>query len=286
MATAVLSKTPRAHDAPAAPATRASWCGQLKVGALYVPVKAYSAIATPPDTPLRQLHTACGKRIEYRKCCPEHGTVVPEDIVKGYPYQSDQYVRLSDEELISLQPADEKTIDLKHFLEPARVDLTLLAGRTLSLLPANPAARRPFFTICEALRQSGKWAIGHVVFSGKRQIVVVRAAEETLLVHTLYHPALRRELTTADGADVEINNQDLRRLLKLIKASRQEIPWHDYRDDSERRLTQLVETKLATANRLPSRRRNGQRKSGPATVKAPKVLIRSRSSTRSRRKAA
>ena len=64
MATAVLSEAPRACEAHAAPASRASWCGQLKLGTLCVPVKAYAAIASPPEIPLKQLHAACGQRIE------------------------------------------------------------------------------------------------------------------------------------------------------------------------------------------------------------------------------
>jgi DNA end-binding protein Ku len=78
-----MPRTARACELHAAPASRASWCGQLRLGDLCVPVKAYAAIATPPETPLRQLHAACGQRIEYRKCCPEHGAVAPEEIVKG-----------------------------------------------------------------------------------------------------------------------------------------------------------------------------------------------------------
>ncbi len=148
MATSVLPEASRTCETHAAPASRASWCGQLKLGTLCVPVKAYAAIATPPEIPLRQLHALCGERIEYQKCCPKHGEVPAEEIVKGYPYQPDQYVRLTEEELASLQPADEKTLHLEHFLEPAGVDLVLLAGRILRLgrsgrhwarsLPHNP----------------------------------------------------------------------------------------------------------------------------------------------------
>jgi len=146
----VLPESPRERETHAAPASRASWCGQLKLGTFCVPVKAYAAIATPPEIPLRQLHAVCGERIEYRKCCPQHGEVPAEEIIKGYPYQPDQYVRLSEEELASLQPADEKTICLEHFWGPGQVDLTLLAGRSLYLAPANPAARRPFATVYQA----------------------------------------------------------------------------------------------------------------------------------------
>ena len=262
MATSVLREAPRTCEAHAAPASRASWCGQLKLGTLCVPVKAYAAIATPPEMPLRQLHAACGQRIEYRKCCPTHSEVPAEEIVKGYPYQPDQYVRLTEEELMSLQPTDEKTIYLEHFLDPTIVDLVLFAGRTLYLAPANPAARRPFATVLQSLQRSSKWAVGRVVFSGKWQLVVIRPDDEVLLVHTLYHPVQRRALVNSEGGDVEISQQDLRPLLRLIDTNEGNIPWEDYRDDTERRLTELIEAKVAAAQNPRSGRANGRHRSG------------------------
>jgi DNA end-binding protein Ku len=209
-----------------------------------------------------QLHAVCGQRIEYRKCCPTHGEVPPEEIVKGYPYQPDQYVRLSEEELASLQPTDEKTIYLEHFLDPARVDLVLLAGRSLYLTPANPAARRPFATVLQSLERSGKWAVGRIVFSNKWQIVVIRPTDELLLVHTLYHPAQRRALVNGEGGEVEVSQQDLRPLLRLIDTADGEIPWADYQDDTERRLTELVEAKVAAAQNPRAARSGGRHRSG------------------------
>jgi len=262
MATSVLHEAPRTCEAHAAPASRASWCGQLKLGTLCVPVKAYAAIATPPEIPLRQLHAVCGQRIEYRKCCPTHGEVPAEAIIKGYPYQPDQYVRLTEEELASLQPTDEKTIYLEHFLDPTNVDLVLFAGRSLYLTPANPAARRPFATVLQSLQRSGKWAVGRVVFSGKWQLVVIRPADLVLLIHTLYHPAQRRALVNSVGGEVEISQQDLRPLLRLIDTTDGEIPWDNYQDDTERRLTELVEAKVAAAQNPRPGRATGRHRAG------------------------
>ena len=285
MATTLMSETVRAGEPHAAPASRASWCGQLRLGAICVPVKAYAAIATPPEIPLRQLHAGCGERIEYKKCCPKHGAVPAEKIVKGYPYQPDQYVQLSETELDELRPADEKTIHLEHFLDPALLDPTLLAGRSLHLAPANPAARKPFATVYEALQRSGKWAIGRVVFSGKRQIVAVRPADQVLLVHTLYHPALCRALVNTDIADVEVTQKDLRPVLRVINATNGKIRWKKYQDDSERRLSELVEAKVAAAQNGRAARSNGRRRS--ATGSRTKAKRRaSNGSAGNRRKAA
>ncbi len=264
MATSVMTLPMRASQPYAAPASRSSWCGQLRLGDLCVPVKAYAAIATPPETPLRQLHDLCGQRIEYRKSCPKHGAVPPEEIVKGYPYQPDQYVRFSTDELERLQPEDDKTIHLKHFLDPSLVDLVLLAGRSLSLAPANPAAQRPFATIQQAIRQSAKWGIGQVVFSGKRQIVLVRPEDSILMLHTMHHPALRRALGGGDVGDFQIPAKDLRPPRRVIDSAEGTVPWEDFRDDTDQRLTELVQTKLRPAKRRRTNGSNGKSRSAAA----------------------
>jgi len=286
MATIALPHPPPVCQPQAAPASRASWCGQLKLGTLCVPVKAYAAIATPPEIPLRQLHALCGERIEYKKWCPQHGAVPNEEIIKGYPYQPDQYVRLSEEELTSLQPADDKTIHLEHFLDPALLDLVLLAGRSLCLAPANPLARRPFAAIHHALQHSGKWGVGRVVFSGKSQIIAVRPADEVLLLHTLYHPTQRRALLNPEGALVEVSQQNLQPLLRIIRAGDGEIPWEDYQDDYERRLTVLIEAKVTAAQAPGVGRTNGKRRSANGTSRAESSARPPRGSPGARRKAA
>lgn len=270
MTTTVSPKAARVFECLAAPASHASWCGQLRLGTICVPVKAYAAIATPPEIPLRQLHAGCGERIEYRKCCPQHGAVPAEEIIKGYHYQPDRYVELSETELEQLQPVDEKTIQLNHFVDPALLDLVLFAGRSLYLIPANPAARRSFALVHQALLRSGKWAIGRVVFSGRWQLLVARPADRVLLIHTLYHPILRRALVRDEGADVEIAQQDLRPMLQIIDAAQKEIPWQDYQDDSERRLTELVEGKVNAAQNPRAARSNGKHR--PATTRSSNLV--------------
>jgi DNA end-binding protein Ku len=248
-------------------------------------VKAYAAIAAPPETPLRQLHSVCGQRIEYRKWCPKHGAVPPEEITKGYPYQPDQYVQLSADEIDQLQADDDKTIHLKHFVEPAHVDLVLFAGRSLYLVPANPAAQRPFATVQQAIHNSGKWGIGLVVFSGKRQTVVVRPEDHILMVHTLYHPALRRALANGDIGDPQVPAKDVRPLRRVINSANGAVPWDDFQDDTDRRLAELVQAKLRSTT---SRRRNGSNgRTRSATARSgSRREARPAATARSRRRAA
>jgi DNA end-binding protein Ku len=245
MATNVKTAAVRIAESNAAPASRASWCGQLQIGDLCVPVKAYAAIATPPETPLRQLHAGCGRRIEYKKWCPKHGAVSQDEIVKGYPYQPEQYVELSQSELDQLQPTDDKTIHLEHFLKPSFIDPVLFAGRSLYLLAANPAARRSFVMVARALERSGKWGLGRVILSNRWQIVIVRPIENALLVHTLHHPAQSRALPSVETMEAKVTQTELRPLVKTINGLNGDVNWEAYKDNAERRLVEAVECKIS-----------------------------------------
>src|SRR5262249_55681489 len=99
-----------AVPAAAAPRGRASWSGLLRLSLVAVPVKAYPATTTSPETHCHQLHAACGQRIRYLKQCPVHGPVEAGAIVRGYPYAPDQYVVIADDQLDRLRPAAERAL--------------------------------------------------------------------------------------------------------------------------------------------------------------------------------
>ena len=247
-----------AADAPAA--SRASWIGMLQMDDFSVPVKAYSAIASP-ESQLHLIHAGCGRRVSLRKVCPEHGSHESTDTQKAFAYSSDLLVELSDDELSTLNPVDDKTIVIERFFSPDRLDPTLLAGRTLFLGPASLAAQQAFQLLKTAVDQKKTWALGRTVFSQKRQLVVIHSRDETLLLHTLHDPALRRMPVSIQPNGRAPSRSDIRKLAALMVDCGGAIPWSDYHDDSHERLAALVARKIgATSNG-----RNGKSKT-PATT--------------------
>ena len=184
----IPSLQPAAY-APAA--SRASWIGTIQIDDFSIPVKAYSAIASP-ESHLNLIHASCGRRVSLRKVCPKHGMLEPDETQKAFAYSPDILVELPDDELKQLNPVDDKTIVIERFFSPDRLDPTLLAGRTLSLAPANLAAHHPFRLLKAALESKQVWALGRTVLSQKRQLVVIHSHDESLLLHTLHDPSLRR----------------------------------------------------------------------------------------------
>jgi len=225
---------------------RASWSGLLRFSLVAVPVKAYPVTASGQEIHLNQLHAGCGQRIRYEKRCPLHGKVEAGALASGYQYSPDQYVVVNDADLDQLRPAKDRALCLERFLDAGQLDPALFSGRSLHLLPDGPAAHHPYAVLTEALRQRGKWALGRVVLSNHRQLVLLRPANRLLVVHVLHYPsqlrassALEAELRAGVGSEAE------RELAgTLIETASQAISWSDYRDDYQEQLLILVEAAL------------------------------------------
>lgn len=231
----------------AAPRGRASWSGLLRLSLVTVPVQAYPAVSTTEAVQLNQLHAGCGERIRYEKRCPLHGAVEAAMIAKGYQYAPDQYVIIEAEELEAIRPAQEKALTLVQFVEPQQLDLALLSGRTLYLMPQGLAAHRPYRVLQQALVQCGRWALARVVMSGHRCAAVVRPSGGLLCAHMLHDPA---QLRAADPWQSQLSaeavaEQELQLARMLIDAAGGAVDWSSYQDDTAQQLVKLVEAKVA-----------------------------------------
>jgi DNA end-binding protein Ku len=235
-----------AATAPA-PRGRPSWSGLLRLSLVSVPVKAYPAVSTSSVTPLHQLHADCGQRIRYEKRCPQHGPVDAAAIVRGYAYAPDQHVLVDPEELDRLRPNQEKVLLLEHFLPAHQVEPTRFAGRSLYLLPDSLAAQHPYGVVAEAMRQARRWALGRVVFSAQRCLVLVRPASRVLVLDVLHYPAQVRapQVWDADLGGGLATAEELRLAGQLIDAASGPLDWSRYRDTTAEELAALVETKVA-----------------------------------------
>jgi len=227
---------------------RSSWSGLLRVSLVAVPVKAYAAVSSASaSSHCHMLHAGCGQRIGYQKHCPRHGAVESADIVRGYEYSRGQHVVVEPEELEKLRPARDKALVLEQFVAQAEVDPTFYAGRSLHLLPDGPAAQHPYGVLVDALRQAGKAALGRVVFSGSRQLVLVRPSGRVLALDVLHYPAQVR-LAASWEADVVASAatpEERALAAQLISRSSGPADWARYRDTSTEELAALLQAKVA-----------------------------------------
>src|ERR1022692_4907848 len=231
----------------AGPRGRSSWSGLLRLSLVAIPVKAFAVHSTSAAIQFNQLHVNCGRRIQYQKRCPAHGPVEAAEIVRGYQHAPDQYVMTEPEELEKIRPAKDKALVLEQFIPAHQVDPVFFAGRSLYLLPDGLAARHPYAVIAEALQQEGKWALGRVVLSANRQLVLIRSLGRLLVMDVLHFPS---EVRTPAAWEAELRTgaasaEEIHWIRMLLDAGSSPLDWRRYRDVNTQELTALIEAKIA-----------------------------------------
>src|SRR5687768_10531440 len=97
------------EDAPMPP--RSIGSGAISFGLVSIPVKLYVAASSEAPS-FNLLHAKCGTRIRQQRFCPTCNKVVErDDLVRGYEFAKDQYVRVTDDELKALEGEASEAIE-------------------------------------------------------------------------------------------------------------------------------------------------------------------------------
>ena len=227
------------------PYGRPSWSGLLQFSLVGIPLKAYPAVRTRDVPSAHLLHADCGQRIRYAKQCPVHGTVDSAAIVKGYEYGPGRHVLAQPDELDALRPVQDKALRLERFLTPDQLNPLLFAGRSLYLVPDGPAAEPGYGVLRLALAKRQRWALGRMVLGGQRQVVLVRPADTSLVLHVLHYPEHVRVCPQTVWPMKQEPEEELRLAGMLIDAADGKVDWTAYADQSAQELKTLIEAKLA-----------------------------------------
>ena len=226
------------------PYGRPSWSGLLQFSLVGIPLKAYPAVRTRDVPTAHLLHADCGQRLRYAKHCPVHGPVDSAAIVRGYEYGPGQHVVVEPDELDQLRPAQDKALRLERFLAPGQLDPLLFAGRSLYLVPDGPAAEPGYGVLRTALAQRQRWALGRMVLGGHRQVVLVRPAGTTLVLHVLHYPEQVRVCPQTVWPLAEEPTEELGLAGMLIEAAGGKVDWTAYPDLAAQEVKALIEAKL------------------------------------------
>lgn len=236
--------------------SRASWNGQLTLGPLTLPVKAYPALVVPSQGPLHQIHVGCGERISQRKVCPQHGELTAAEIGKAFEFGPNDRLPISESELNSLAPTDDKTICIEHLIPSDKFETTLLSGRSLFLVPTHVVAEPGYAQAVVLLSHACAWGVGRMVLTDQWRAIAVRAEGRRLLLYVLHWPEHRRACPDADIDTASVAPTEMRVLEKTLLPLHKSFAWEEYRDEGAERLNRLITAKLVS-RQTPADTRGG-----------------------------
>jgi DNA end-binding protein Ku len=218
--------------------------GSISFGLVSIPVRMYSA-ASSGGIAFNMLHAKCGSRIKQQTFCPVCNVVVDRaELVRGYEFAKDQYVRVSDDELKSLEGEASKLIDIAEFVPLDKVD-PIYFERTYYLGP-DKGGEKAYRLLAEAMTQSERVALAKFVMRGKESLVLVRAAQGGLMLHTMYFADEVRSFAEIDkGQSAKIKDGELALAQQLIDGlSNAEFEPDRYADEYRQRVLELVDSKV------------------------------------------
>lgn len=226
---------------------RSLWRGAIAFGLVHIPIKVYAA-TEDRDVTFRQLHARCHTPIRYRKYCPTCDMEPdPSDIVRGYEYQSGQFVVLEDEVLEEQLPQGrEKTVEVLHFVDLAEID-PVYFDRSYYLEP-DAGGGRAYKLLRETLDERNRIAIAQVTLRTRPRMAAVRVGPEGILtMHTLHYPdEIRSPQSLMNGwINAQVRSEELEMALQLVDQRSRPFEPDEYRDEYREGVLQQVEARLA-----------------------------------------
>jgi len=219
-------------------AARALWKGAISFGLVHIPVEMYSAVQEH-ELDLTMLDRRDFSPVGYKRYNKTTGKDVTwDDIVKGYEYQDNEYVVLSDEDLKRANVEATQTIDILAFVDAADVPLTYFE-QPYYLAPSRGGAK-VYALLRETLRKAGKIGIATVVIRTKQHLCALVCDDDKIVLNTLRYAneirsAEELKLPPATMKAAGISDKELQMALSLVEGMSE--PWkpeqyHDtYKDD-------------------------------------------------------
>jgi DNA end-binding protein Ku len=224
---------------------RAIWSGAISFGLVNIPVKLYSAVQRK-TVRFHQLDQEDNQRIQQRRVNPRTGEEVPyEKLVKGYEISPDRYVVITPEELESLEPEKTRMIDIVAFVDLDQID-PIYYDHPYYLAP-DKGAEKAYRLLLDAMKESGKVAIGRFVLRSKENLVAIRPRDDVLTLETML---FADEVVPPDNLDelpgdgkVKTSKQELEMAQQLIDSLAEDFEPDQYRDEYRERVLDLIDRK-------------------------------------------
>lgn len=226
---------------------RSLWKGSISFGLVNIPVVLYSA-ENRNSFDLTLLDRRDMKPVGFKRYNKESGKEVAWDqIVKGYEYEKDRYVVLTDEDFRRANVEATQTIDILNFVRAEEIPPT--SFETPYYLAPDKRGEKGYALLRETLSKTGKVAVATVVIRTRQYIAALIPWSEMMVLNTLrYANELRptkdlgipaKSLKTAG-----VTSRELEMATKLVEEMSERWKPAQYKDTYHEDLMRLIHKRI------------------------------------------
>ena len=221
---------------------RPFWSGTLTFGLVSVPVDLYPGNRTNRAT-LRMLGPE-GEPLARRYFSQKTGRPLDnEHMVRGYEFDKDKYVVITDEELERLAPDQSRDIDLRRFVELKSIP-PLYFDRSYFLAP-SAGSEKAYRLLSETMQKEKLAGIATFVMRGKEYLVAIFPENGILRAETLrFADELRSPKDMGLPEKKKVPAAAVKKFERIIaKHSDKHLSLKDLKDEKTAQLLKLVAKK-------------------------------------------
>ena len=216
----------------------------ISFGLVSVPVNLYSSSESKTSVSFNMLHKKCSSRLKQQYICSKDGEIVERaETVKGYEFAKDQYVVLSPEELKALEEKSTQMIEILEFVPLEKVDREYL--EKVYYLGPGKGGDRAYRLLAEALKETGRAALGQYAARGQQYLVLLRPRDGVLVMEQLHYADEVRPTSEVPVPSGEVKAQELKLAKQLIEqTANDEFEPEKYKDTVRERVLEMIQRKV------------------------------------------
>ena len=236
---------------------RAIWKGTISFGLVNIPV-ALGVATKRSDPKFRMLDAETLHPVRRQYVVPERSESEPAgedtappppreaaETVRGLELDPGRFVVISPDELEALKADRRRTIDIEAFVDVAEID-PVHYDRSYYVMPQE-GSERPYALLLEAMRRTGRAAVGRFVLSRREHLALVRPAGDALVLELLFYPEDVRPKDEIEDRvrGTEVLQRELDVATQLVESLSRPFDPAEFENERNRELQALVERKLA-----------------------------------------
>jgi len=223
---------------------RAIWKGNISFALVSIPISLFSATRRN-ELSFHYLHKKDMSPVSYKRFCDGENVEVPwEEITRGYEFEKERYVEITDEDLDHADVELTKTIQIQEFVHESEID-PVYFDKPYYLEPQK-GGERAYALMRDALVQAKKVGIAKVVLKSREHLAAVKSVGNMMTLQTMrfaHEIVDAGSLNLPKAADISKKEMDLANM--LIDSMSDKFEPSKYKDDYYDKVLEIIQMKVA-----------------------------------------
>ena len=223
---------------------RAIWKGNISFALVSIPISLFSATRRN-ELSFHYLHKKDMSPVSYKRFCDGENVEVPwEEITRGYEFEKERYIEITDEDLDHADVELTKTIQIQEFVHESEID-PVYFDKPYYLEPQK-GGERAYALMRDALAEAKKVGIAKVVLKSREHLAAVKSVGNMMTLQTMrfaHEIVDAGSLNLPKAADISKKEMDLANM--LIDSMSDKFEPSKYKDDYYDKVLEIIQMKVA-----------------------------------------